>query len=111
MKISDSLASAAADYQARTGRNEHEFSAYHFPQTWSNTLAMFSRPNEIAGQAITRAYTTVILDRGSGHVYCDGRPAYRVASIEGVFLADLKAMNMAGIDSAEEQYKGCSSLS
>lgn len=110
MKTDQALINAIADYQARTGRHENDFSVYHFPQTWGNTLAMFSRQGEIAGQAITRSYTTVILDRGTGHVYCDGRPVYRAANIEGAFLDDLKTMNMAGLETSEGRYSGYTSL-
>lgn len=110
MKTSKAFTCAIADYQTRTGRHENDFSVFHFPQTWGNTLAMFSRQGEVAGQAITRSYTTVILDRGTGHVYCDGRPVYRAANIEGTFLEDLRAMNMAGLETSESRYSGYTSL-
>lgn len=74
-------------YRIQYGRLP-EFVAYVFPQVWGSTSLGFSG---IGGQAMTEAYTTVIIDRVSDQagVFFNERLAYIVTNPNKRFYEDL----------------------
>lgn len=66
-----------------------EFSMYMFPQTWGDTALGFGG---IGGQAITSAYTTVIIDEYTGWcgVFFNEGLAYVVHDPNQYFFEDLR---------------------
>lgn len=76
--------------------HEDLISVYHFPQTWSDTSLGFGG---VAGQAFTRAYTTVIVNDANrvACVYFAGRFAYLVQPINETFMNDVRNFNMAEV--------------
>lgn len=93
------------DIRTRPMREE-DLEVHHFSQTWSNTACIFSAPDVLAGQAFTRAYTTVLSQGGRSHVFCDGRPAYAVDTDCANLLDDLSEGALAAMDSAPTRYAG-----
>jgi hypothetical protein len=74
---------------------ESDLEVYHFLQTWSDTSLGFGG---IAGQAFTKAYTTVVVHGRNACVYFDGRFAYRVVVDAATpFLTDLGSHSMRSV--------------
>ncbi len=71
---------------------EHEVDVYMFPQAWSDTTLGFGG---IGGQAITKAYTIVVMCDNSAAVYFGGRLAYTIPTVNRRFMQDLRDQNMA----------------
>lgn len=71
---------------------EHEVDVFMFPQAWPDTTLGFGG---IGGQAITKAYTIVVMCDNSAAVYFAGRLAYIIPSVNRRFLQDLRDQNMA----------------
>lgn len=68
---------------------------YHFPQTWGSTALGFPG---IGGQAITRAYTTVVIGpQGDACVYFNGRLAYHVHRPSSALYEDIAAHRMSDV--------------
>ena len=67
-----------------------------FPQTWGSTALGFGG---VGGQALTRAYTTVVSDiQRNWHVVFFGeRAAYLVTEPSDAFFEDLKGGQMASV--------------
>lgn len=108
MKTSiEALAEAISSTGNITGAGERDMQIDHFDQMWSNTLRMFNRPGEIAGQGFTRAYSTVISHEGRAYVHCDGRLAYSCASACDRLNEDRRDRMLADIDDAQGRYSGC----
>lgn len=87
--------------------HERDLAVDHFQQEWSNTAVMFSGSGVVAGQAFTKAYTTVIAHRGRLHVFCDGRPAYFCDEGGDNVVDDLRDRGMATVENALVRYDGC----
>lgn len=98
-------------------------SADVFLQTWPDTaIGLRTDPSQIAGQALTDAYTTVLHlswhDKKEGKTYAeifggkhecwqvffDGKPAYIVDEPKDAFFEDLKDRNMSSLLDAEGRY-------
>jgi len=83
-----------------------EVEVYHFPQVWGSTALGFGG---VGGQALTFAYTTVVVDSASDNaaVYFSGRLAYVIKHPTAYFYEALSrhAMNevaQAGIYRSKE---------
>lgn len=72
---------------------------YVFPQMWPNTGGGMAQPGYFYGSAITRQYTTVLVNtHNSAAMVCFGNtPAYFVMPYNQAFLNDLHARKMAGV--------------
>ena len=72
---------------------------FMFPQTWPNTGGGFARKGYFYGNAITRQYTTVLINRyENAAMVCFGdKPAYFVKPVPNTFYADLRDQSMAGV--------------
>lgn len=70
------------------------FELYMFPQTWGSTALGFGG---IGGQAITTAYTTVVIDKYTSicGVFFGERLAYIVTNPNQLFMEDCIQHNMA----------------
>lgn len=70
---------------------------YVFPQTWPNTGGGFSQPGYAYGDAFTKEYTTVIINRNdnAAMVSFGNKPAYSVCPIPQRFWDDLNKKRMA----------------
>lgn len=77
-----------------------------FPQTWASTALGFDTGGCMAGQAITKAYTTVFYEtRTDTYVVCFGdRIAYKVTDANDFFFEDLTNRNMASVRKAKIKY-------
>lgn len=73
-----------------------DFEMYMFPQTWGDTSLGFGG---IGGQAITSAYTTVVIDNTSGWcgVFFDEGLAYTIHNPNENFFEDLKKWSMKSV--------------
>lgn len=73
-----------------------EFSLYVYPQWWGSTTLGFEG---IGGQALTRAYTTVIEDEKTKWtgVFFDERLAYCIHNPNECFWDDLNMKRMASV--------------
>ena len=81
---------AKEEFERRPHSGEVE--VYHFPQVWGSTALGFGG---IGGQAMTTAYTTVIISEDCAAVYFAGRLAYKIQSPNEEFMCDLQAHAMA----------------
>lgn len=70
------------------------FNIYQFPQTWGSTALGFGG---MGGQAISTAYTTVIVKHLTALVFFNGRFAYKVETINHVFNDHLNKRNMSAV--------------
>lgn len=72
------------------------FELYMFPQTWGDTSLGFSG---IGGQAITTAYTTVIIESNSNYygVFFGERLAYVIKEPNNMFCEDVQNMKMSNV--------------
>lgn len=82
-------------YRNKYGRLP-EFVAYAFPQMWGSTSLGFGG---IGGQAMTEAYTTVIIDRVSDQagVFFDEKLAYIVTKPNKKFYEDLGSFDIKSV--------------
>lgn len=73
---------------------------FMFPQTWPNTGGGFARKGYFYGDAMTRQYTTVLINHHENvAMVCFGdRPAYFVKPVPSTFYDDLKKQSMAGVE-------------
>lgn len=80
-----------------------EFEAVVFLQTWGSTALGLS---EIGGQAITEAYTTVMMERltETYYVFFGGRLAYRIMHPKEEFYTDLKNRELKSVKEAMVKY-------
>lgn len=80
-----------------------EFEMHMFPQTWGDTSLGFGG---IGGQAMTTAYTTVVIDNTSGWcgVFFNERLAYVIHNPNEKFFEDLRNGNMESV-SRKVKYK------
>lgn len=80
-----------------------EFEMYMFPQMWGDTSLGFGG---IGGQAMTSAYTTVIIDNNTGWhgVFFGERLAYIINSPNEKFYENLRNWNMESV-SRKGKYK------
>lgn len=71
--------------------------AYVFPQVWPNTGGGFCEPGFVYGQALTKQYTTVLINRNSdvAMVAFGNKPAYFVDELTEKFMSDLRMHSMA----------------
>lgn len=78
-----------------------EFEFYVFPQTWGSTSLGFGG---FGGQAITEAYTVVMIDRVSGiaGVFFNERLAYAIEKPNEKFYEDLHNFNMKEVMCSSE---------
>lgn len=72
--------------------HEDDIEVYCFPQTWGSTALGFGG---IGGQAMTTAYTTVVLCCDVAAVYFGGRLAYVIKNPTRTLWEDLAAHSMA----------------
>lgn len=81
-----------------------------FSQIWGSTCTAFDVCEDgspaLGGQAMTRAYTTVIKETltGTYGVFIDNRPCYLVTNPTDEFYADLSERNMASLSVAKKRY-------
>jgi hypothetical protein len=80
----------------------HECEVYHFPQTWGSTALGFGG---IGGQAMTSAYTTVIMHGRVAVVYFAGRYAYKVQKVTQTFMDDLLYHNLCDVQQSGKYSK------
>lgn len=83
----------------------HDVRVQLFSQVWGSTALGF--PAQIAGSAMTHAYTTVVFGpREDALVYFDGRPAYHVARATScdAFMDDLRGHSMCSVNDAAGRY-------
>ena len=82
-----------------------EFSLYMYPQWWGSTALGFGG---IGGQALTQAYTTVIVDEKTKYagVFFEERLAYAILEPNERFWEDLKNHNMASCSFSHKYIKG-----
>lgn len=80
-----------------------DFEADVFPQVWGSTALGFGG---WGGQAITKAYTTVMHEIGSDFfcVFFDCGLAYTVFDAKAEFFEDLKNRNLESVGSAMRRY-------
>lgn len=71
---------------------------YVFPQVWPNAGGGFAQPGYMYGQATTKQYTVVIINKNenAAMVAFDDQPAYYVNPITRPFMRDLSDRRMAG---------------
>lgn len=80
-----------------------DISVIHFPQMWGSTALGFGG---IGGQAMTSAYTTVIIDAiGNGAVFFNGTHAYTIKDYNEKFDQDCHGQNMAPISRSASYHK------
>ena len=82
------------------------FKAEVFLQTWGSTSLGFDTGNEMSGQAITDAYTTVIEEINT-EVFCiffGDRLAYMVYDANDSFKEDLKNRSLASCRESKLRY-------
>lgn len=77
-------------------KNGIEPELYVFPQTWGSTALGFGG---IGGQAMTSAYTTVVIDNNSGYVgvFFSSRLAYIIKEPNSLFTEDLSKQHMKDV--------------
>ena len=75
-----------------------DIEVYMFPQMWSSTALGFDGFDGFAGQAITKAQTTVLWSeyRSIAWVAFAGRLAYKIDKPNTVFFLDVYGRNMKG---------------
>ena len=81
-----------------------EYDVVVFPQTWGSTALGFD--SEFGGQAMTKAYTTVVheITTGTFVVFFGDRPAYKVCDINDVFKKDFEERTMKSVSEAIKYY-------
>ena len=81
-----------------------DFELIVFPQLWGSTALGFD--GEIGGQAMTRAYTTVVHESltGTYMVFFGDRPAYKVQDATDQFFTDLSERNLKSTSQAAMCY-------
>ena len=81
-----------------------DFELIVFPQLWGSTALGFD--GEIGGQAMTRAYTTVVHETLTGTylVFFGGRPAYKVQDATEQFFLDLSERSLKSVREAAKCY-------
>ena len=95
------------DYKAKLAavpKHRPDFSVIVFPQTWGSTALGFD--GDFGGQAITRAYTTVVHESLTGTyiVFFGDRPAYKVQDATDQFFTDLSERNLKSTSQAAMCY-------
>lgn len=77
-----------------------------FPQTWATTALGFDAPGTFAGQAFTKAYTTVIHEcvTDTYLVFFGARPAYQVTNATEQFYEDLANRQLKSVTQANAVY-------
>lgn len=80
-----------------------DFEAIVFPQTWGSTALGFGG---FGGQAMTRAYTTVIheIRTDTYVVFFGSKAAYKVTDANENFLQDLKNHFLVSVNEAHGRY-------
>ena len=78
-----------------------EFNLYTYPQWWSSTALGFGG---IGGQALTQAYTTVIVDEKTKYagVFFGNELAYAILNPNERFWDDLNMKNMKSCDESND---------
>lgn len=73
-----------------------DFRLYMFPQTWDDTSLGFGG---IGGQAITTAYTTVIIESNNNYcgVFFNERLAYVIKNPNSMFWEDIQKHKMSDV--------------
>lgn len=82
--------------------HQGEIDVYHFPQVWGSTALGFGG---IGGQAMTSAYTTVVVEGANVAVYFSGRLAYVVVNPNDEFFRHLSSHNMAEVGKSSQYRK------
>lgn len=82
-----------------------EFEIYMFPQVWGDTSLGFGG---VGGQAMTSAYTTVIIDEFTGWcgIFFGERLAYLVLNPNQLFYEDLHNWNMESVRNHGKYLRG-----
>lgn len=107
---SDSEAKKKLNIKQITKKTRLEFDTYVFPQTWGSTALGFDVNEKgeamFAGQAFTKAYTTVIYEYVTDiyFVFFDGRFCYCIENANEKFLSDLKNCDLASRSEAMKLY-------
>ena len=88
-------------------KNPSNIDAYVFPQIWPNTGGGFAEPGYAYGQAMTKEYTTVLLDLNINvaMVAFGNRPAYIIQNPNQTFVDDFNKKNMKSKYEALKCYK------
>lgn len=83
-----------------------DFEVFVFPQVWGTTALGFDFPGTMAGQAFTRAYTTVVHEcvTDTYVVFFGGTMAYYVTNATETFYEDLRNQNMKSVGQARDVY-------
>lgn len=73
----------------------------HFQQLWGSTALGFGG---IGGDAMTTAYTTVIICEQNAAVFFAGRHCYSVDNVNEAFMNDVNKRHMASLADAQKRY-------
>jgi len=94
--------------KSAASRDPQTTEAYMFPQTWPTTALGFNSHGGFAGQAFTKAYTTVFVYKNPeitvGGVFFDEEFAYEVFEPNEKFFEDIKEQKMASVANAHKRY-------
>jgi hypothetical protein len=82
---------------------EDQCEVFHFLQTWGDTALGF--PAQVAGQAFSSAYTTVVLHGRDAAVYFNGRFAYVVLDVTDVLMGDIERRCVEPVDGRSKYRK------
>lgn len=87
--------------------NVRNVDLFVFPQVWPNTGGGFAEPGYAYGQAMTKEYTTVMLDTDMNvaMVAFGNRPAYIIKNPNQTFVDDFNKKNMKSKYEAMKYYK------
>lgn len=91
-------------------RAHHDFDVIVFSQIWGSTCTAFDICKDgspaLGGNAMTRAYTTVIKETltGTYGVFIGNKSCYMVTNATDEFYKDLSNRNMASLNEARRKY-------
>lgn len=77
-----------------------------FPQTWSNTALGFDKDGGVSGQAMTKAYTTIVHENVTDFyvVFFGENPCYMIDEVTQEFVDDLRSRSLVGQREADKRY-------